>query len=127
MEFKLLSIIVCTKRCGQLRARFCTLAQFLSKIMWLKFKNKLNLVIFVQTDLTSLKCTWTVCRTLSPVLMSNYPLNESFGLLQIHIQDFASALLENFNCTVGVITSLQRYRRLSIITSISIKDILQKV
>ena len=34
--------------------------------------------------------------------MSNYPLNESFGLLQIHIQDFASALLENFNCIVGV-------------------------
>ena len=58
--------------------------------------------------------------------MSNYPLNESFGLLQIHIQDFASALLENFNCIVGVITSLQLYRRLSIITSISIKDILQK-
>ena len=86
-----------------------------------------NLVIFVQTGLTSLKCTLTVCRTLSPVLMSNYPLNESFGLLQIHIQDFASALLENFNCIVGVITSLQLYRRLSIITSISIKDILQKV
>ena len=59
--------------------------------------------------------------------MSNYPLNESFGLLQIHIQDFASALLENFNCIVGVITSLQLYRRLSIITSISVKDILQKV
>ena len=127
VEFKLLSTIVCTKRCGQLRARFCSLARFLSKIMWLKFKNKLNLLIFVPTDLTSLKCTWTVCRTLSPVLMSNYPLNESFGLLQIHIQDFASALLENFNCIVGVITSLQLYRRLSIITSISIKDILQKV
>ena len=62
--------------------------------------------MFVQTGLTSLKCTWTVCRTLSPVLISNYPLNESFALLQIHIQDFASALLENFNCKVGVITSL---------------------
>ena len=35
-----------------------------------------------------------------------YPLNESFSLLQKHIQDFASALLENFNCKVGVITSL---------------------
>ena len=54
-------------------------------------------------------------------------MNESFGLLQIHIQDFASALLENFNCIVGVITSLQLYCRLSIITYISIKDILQKV
>ena len=96
VEFKLLSIIVCTKLCVQLRARFCTLAQrLLSKI-----------VIFVQTGLTSLKCTWTVCRTLSPVLISNYPLNESFGLLQIHIQDFASTLLGNFNCKVGVITSL---------------------
>ena len=62
--------------------------------------------MFAQTGLTSLKCTWTVCRTLSPVLISNYPLNESFGLLQIHIQDFASALLENFNCKIGVITSL---------------------
>ena len=109
VELKLLSIIVCTKLCVQLRARFCTLAQLLSKIMSLKFnrfKNKLYLVIFVQTGLTPLKCTWTVCRTLSPVLISNYPLNESFGLLQIHIQDFASALLENFNCKVGVITSL---------------------
>ena len=46
-----------------------------------------------------------MCRTLSPVLISNYPLNESFALLQIHIQDFASAQLENFNCKVGVITS----------------------
>ena len=34
------------------------------------------------------------------------PLNESFGLLQIHIQDFASAVLENLNCKVGVTTSL---------------------
>ena len=33
VEFKLLSIIVCTKLCVQLRARFCTLAQLLSKIM----------------------------------------------------------------------------------------------
>ena len=66
--------MVCTKLCVQLRmrARFCTLAQLLSKI-----------VIFVQTGLTSLKCTWTVCRTLSRVVISNYPLNESFGLLQI--------------------------------------------
>ena len=106
VEFKLLSIIVCTKLCVQLRARFCTLEQLLSKIMYLKFKNKLYLVIFVQTGLTSLNCTWTVCRTLSPLLISNYPLNESFGFLQIHIQDFASALLENFNCKVGVIKSL---------------------
>ena len=47
-------------------------------------------------------------------------LNDSFALLQIHIQDFAFALLENFNCIVGVITS-------SLTASISIKDILQKV
>ena len=33
VEFKLLSIIVCTKLCVQLRARFCTLTQLLSKIM----------------------------------------------------------------------------------------------
>ena len=33
VEFKLLSVIVCTKLCVQLRARFCTLAQLLSKIM----------------------------------------------------------------------------------------------
>ena len=45
-------------------------------------------------------------RTLSPFLISNYPLNESIALLQIHIQDFASALFENFNCKVGVTTSL---------------------
>ena len=33
VEFKLLIIIVCSKLCLQLRARFCTLAQLLSKIM----------------------------------------------------------------------------------------------
>ena len=49
----------------------CVHVFVLAKIMWLKFKNKLYLVIFVETDLTSLKCTWTVCRTLSPVLISN--------------------------------------------------------
>ena len=32
-------------------------------------------------------------------------MDESFALLQIHFQDFASALIENFNCKVGVITS----------------------
>ena len=31
VEFKLLNIIVCTKLCVQLRARFCNLAQLLSK------------------------------------------------------------------------------------------------
>ena len=33
VESKLLSIIVCTKLCVKLRARFCTLTQLLSKIM----------------------------------------------------------------------------------------------
>ena len=33
VEFKLLSIIVCTKLIVQLRAGFCTLGQLLSKIM----------------------------------------------------------------------------------------------
>ena len=32
-------------------------------------------------------------------------MNESFALLQIHSQDFAPALLENFNWKVGLITS----------------------
>ena len=32
-------------------------------------------------------------------------MNESFALPQIHIQDFASALLENFNWKVGLKTS----------------------
>ena len=45
-------------------------------------------------------------RSRSVAKSAYYPLNESFGLLQIHIQDFASALLENFDCKVGVITSL---------------------
>ena len=56
--------------------------------------------------ITPLKCAWIVWRTLSPVLISKYPLNESFSLLQKHNQDFASPLLENFNCKVGVITLL---------------------
>ena len=33
VEFKLLSIIVCSKLCVQLRARFCTITQLLSNIM----------------------------------------------------------------------------------------------
>ena len=41
--------------------------------------------------------------------------------------DFVSAPLENFNCKVGVITSLLINRRFSLSTSISIKGILQKV
>ena len=49
----------------------CVHVFVLAKIMWLEFKNKLYLVILVETGLTSLKCTWTVCRTLSPVLISN--------------------------------------------------------
>ena len=53
VEFELLSIIVCTKLCVQLRARFCTLAHLLSKIMQLKFKNKLYLVTLNSANLAT--------------------------------------------------------------------------
>ena len=95
VEFKLLSITVCTtgKNNG---------FSFSDILGYLKNTNK-NPKFGRVRQVPIRELGWEFPGT---VLISNYPLNESFGLLQIQIQDFASSLLENFNCKVGVTTSL---------------------